>query len=1230
MLSTRIAAAVVILWTTAAFAVQQPTTTQLYLLSSAVDQGNPVTTTAVVQGSGGPSGSVVFTAFGYGSPVPLGTFALVNGSASCTTSSLPAGSFTVQANYQGDAGNQPSAGTSNLTVRGLPAGVTTVSPSHLPAGTLDSLIWITGSNFQATTEVLVNGTVVPSIEDSPTQLRAFLPASRLASAGTITISVRNAISSLSVPVPPPFSFTVDAPGPAPLSIALSGSQATASHLTPGGNSAWLVATRIVPTGGSTRYENSWLQVLPDADSDGSVVFDTAIQTARVSLIPPDSFAAVVDVQTGAFRVAVPAGGHRNEDFFPIDAVQTMKGNDAARLRLTYSYPLALLVRPGVGAWSSQVVSYPDGFVPAYFRALPGGPPPPATFQADDVFIGMSNDRFVTARLGDYFPKADPSSPFLTVEDAQVVEGNSGFTDLNFDLRLSSAASSRVTVQFATVNGDSASATPGTDFEALTTTVTFEPGDVLKTVPVRVYGETLYEYQETLDVALSNASGSPIRLGAAKGFIVNDDTAPTLSIADAPAAVEDTNGRPGTLTFHVTQSEVSGATTWAYFSVPDGAATWEDVGDLYQTYVSIDAGSTSANLSIPLYPDDLDEDDEELNVHLYQVFGALPGRLRAVGVILDNDPAPILAVDARAVREGTGSDTVLQIPLDFTGNSARPMSVDYQVVASGSASASDVVVGSGTVSINNHYYYLPDISTFPVTIKADALAEAPETFTIVFSHPVNVRLPQSPSVTVTIADDDGPAGAYSGAVLHDAPEAYYRLDEASGEVAHDASGHGYDGTYGPDVTLNFPGALGSGDPAIGLRPFTYTSVPGAVSLPGTWGGPSWTEATLEGWVQWKPSATGSDTLNLWNTNTTSSFVSIRSTVYGSGATIFTDAQPYGFGFSLAVPAAGWHYLAVVVKSGASALYVDGVPVATAAQTFGYLTSTITPQTLGGTNGVLDEVAIYHRALTAADIARHYAARADRRVAADFDGNGSADVVLRNPSTGANALWLMNGTSYGSTLDLPWLPSDFRIEGAADFDADGQTDFLLRNYANGNNALWLMNGTAIKTIVNLPWLPVASQFRFEGTSDMNGDGSPDILIRNYTNGNNAVWLMNGTTFTGVADLPALPDPNYRMAGGGDFNADGKADIVWRNQSTGNNAVWLMNGLSLASVANLPPLANTAYRFNAIADYDGDGRADVVLRNYTTGANAIWLLNGVALKSVVNLPALTNLSYEIMGPR
>jgi len=104
-----------------------------------------------------------------------------------------------------------------------------------------------------------------------------------------------------------------------------------------------------------------------------------------------------------------------------------------------------------------------------------------------------------------------------------------------------------------------------------------------------------------------------------------------------------------------------------------------------------------------------------------------------------------------------------------------------------------------------------------------------------------------------------------------------------------------------------------------------------------------------------------------------------------------------------------------------------------------------------------------------------------------------------------------------------------------------------------------GDFIPTVSDPDW-------EFVGRGDFNGDGKPDILWRNTSNGQNAVWFMNGTTVTGFAVLDSMPDQTWEIVGTGDFNGDGKTDILWRNTSSGQNAVWYLDGVTVTGFAVL----------------------------------------------------------------
>ena len=191
-------------------------------------------------------------------------------------------------------------------------------------------------------------------------------------------------------------------------------------------------------------------------------------------------------------------------------------------------------------------------------------------------------------------------------------------------------------------------------------------------------------------------------------------------------------------------------------------------------------------------------------------------------------------------------------------------------------------------------------------------------------------------------------------------------------------------------------------------------------------------------------------------------------------------------------------------------------------------------------------------------------------------------------------------------------------ASDYNADGKSDILWRN-TDGNAAIWLMNGLTLASGAGLGVVPTS--WTIAGVGDFDGDGKADILWRN-TDGSAAIWLMNGTTQVSGAGLGVVPT-SWTIDGVGDFDGDGKADILWRN-TDGSAAIWLMNGdaVSGAGLGVVP----TSWTIAGVGDFDGDGKADILWRN-TDGSAAIWLMNGLTQASGAGLGVVPT-SWTIAG--
>ncbi|GEO39915.1 hypothetical protein SAE02_40630 [Skermanella aerolata] len=123
----------------------------------------------------------------------------------------------------------------------------------------------------------------------------------------------------------------------------------------------------------------------------------------------------------------------------------------------------------------------------------------------------------------FFDTDGPSSevpPALTVTDAWTVEGDTGTSPLVFELTLSHASATPVSIRWETAS--TAGAVAGTDFTSTGGTVTFAPGQTRATVTVEVTGDTTPELNEALKLVLSEPVGVIPARWEASGRIHDDD------------------------------------------------------------------------------------------------------------------------------------------------------------------------------------------------------------------------------------------------------------------------------------------------------------------------------------------------------------------------------------------------------------------------------------------------------------------------------------------------------------------------------------------------------------------------------------------------------------------------------------------------------------------------------------------------------------------------------------
>jgi hypothetical protein len=195
--------------------------------------------------------------------------------------------------------------------------------------------------------------------------------------------------------------------------------------------------------------------------------------------------------------------------------------------------------------------------------------------------------------------------------------------------------------------------------------------------------------------------------------------------------------------------------------------------------------------------------------------------------------------------------------------------------------------------------------------------------------------------------------------------YWNFDEGSGSIAHDTSGSGYNGAVNGATWTT--GKINSG---LSFNGSTNAVVTPYIALGATF--------SVSAWVNPGGAAQGS-------------YVRIAETQYGAGCYLGTSASgtrykfivsgssgstgSCGAGYGCAEGGAvtsGWHLVTATFDGATARLYVDNVLVAS--DTFTAPSNTNLPLYIGlyyggsgyGWNGAIDEVRLYNRALTAAEV------------------------------------------------------------------------------------------------------------------------------------------------------------------------------------------------------------------------------------------------------------------------
>jgi subtilisin family serine protease len=284
--------------------------------------------------------------------------------------------------------------------------------------------------------------------------------------------------------------------------------------------------------------------------------------------------------------------------------------------------------------------------------------------------------------------ADNDLPVITVAatDASAGETLAGATTNpgSYTLTRTGSTASALTVNVAL----SGTATNGTDYTTIPTTVNFAAGSATALVNLNVIDDTLVEGTETAILTIGTGTGYTVGSTPSATVNIADNETPSITLASNYSGVSE-NGKPDIIyTFTRTGATTSSLTV--NFGI-DGTATrgydYSAYGGLFpnstQGTISFDIGATTAKLVLVTFGDTLKEANESINLTLASGSGYQIGTTTTVTSTIIND-------DGTLNQQGTAGADYIEV-----GSTRTLSGLGGNDILIGSQSSEILVGGQGT-------------------------------------------------------------------------------------------------------------------------------------------------------------------------------------------------------------------------------------------------------------------------------------------------------------------------------------------------------------------------------------------------------------------------------------------------------------------------------------------------------------------------------------------------------
>ena len=332
---------------------------------------------------------------------------------------------------------------------------------------------------------------------------------------------------------------------------------------------------------------------------------------------------------------------------------------------------------------------------------------------------------------------DLPSITLAVAPASVLED--GTPNLVYTFTRTGPTTNALTVNY----GITGTATNGTDYATIGTSVTFTAGSSTATVTLNPTPDTVIEANETVALTLATGTGYTIGTTTAVTGTITDDDSPTITLAVAPASVLEN----GTLNLVYTFTR-TGATTSALtvnYSIGGIATNGTDYTTI-GTSVTFAAGSTTATVTVDPTADTIIEDNETVALTLATGTGYTIGTTTAVTGTITNDDFPSISINDITVVEG--KDLTAPLTLSLSSPSPQTITVNYTITAVDATANLDYTTSTGTLTFAAN----STTAILSIPILNDNLNEEDESFFVTLSNPINATINPDANIGEVIITD----------------------------------------------------------------------------------------------------------------------------------------------------------------------------------------------------------------------------------------------------------------------------------------------------------------------------------------------------------------------------------------------------------------------------------------------------------------------------------------------